>query len=144
MTSYILPKDMDLPTISQQPSPELDNPIIEPTSASLFWADVAPGSEVDQWATKNLGPMSRNALYDPCRFSAFTVVPVHYLVAKADKAISLATQEKLIRTIEEHGGDKMRVESLQGCVHSPFLSRVDETASFIRSSAGEAILSICK
>jgi pimeloyl-ACP methyl ester carboxylesterase len=139
LTSFILPKDMDLPTIEQRPRPKRDTSVAGPPPTSLFWHDVPQGSEMDKWATESLGPMSMAALYDSCRFSAFNVVPVHYLVAEADKAIPLATQERIISTIEEQGGGKVRVERLEGCAHSPFLSRVEETVAFIRRSAGEKI-----
>jgi hypothetical protein len=63
---------------------------------------------------------------------------VHYLLASGDKAIPLATQERIVARIKKDGGS-VRTELLEGSSHSPFLSRVEETVAFLRRSAGEEV-----
>ena len=139
LTSYVMPEGMTLPEMEQRDRPDVPDlwggP---PTPASLFWHDLPADSELHKSATEQLNVMSTLALYDKNRFAAFKVVPVHYLVCGDDRAIPMATQERIVETMRAHGG-KVRTELLEGSAHSPFLTRVEETAAFLRRSAGEAV-----
>ncbi|ETI27057.1 hypothetical protein G647_10156 [Cladophialophora carrionii CBS 160.54] len=100
--------------------------------------DVPAESETYRTAKSNLNVMSMAALVDRCRFSAFEVVPVHFLLAREDQAMKFATQESVVQRITDRGR-VVRTEVLDGCSHSPFLSRVAETVAIVRRSAGEDI-----
>jgi dienelactone hydrolase len=150
ITSFILPEGMDIPAArgeSEDHAPgaaaaaaaKRERPaLVHPPPAALFWQDVPAGSETYAVAESNLNVMSMAALLDRCRFSAFEVVPVHFLLARDDQAMKFATQESMVQRIRDRGR-VVRAEVLDGSSHSPFLSRVHETAAFIRRSAGEDV-----
>ncbi len=135
ITSYILPKDMDIPTAESKPAPAIPD-LFGPPPTRIFWQDVPEDSGIHDWAAPELNIMSMRALYDICRFTAYEVVPVHFLHASEDKAMTLATQESVVERIRASGG-RVRTEMVEGSSHSPFLSRVEETVAFLRRSAGE-------
>lgn len=134
IASFILPRGMTIPQVENRtrpPGPDMAGP--PPTE--FFFQDVAP--ETRSWAEANLSEMSMLALYEsPCRFSAWDEVPVFYLLCADDRALPPATQERIVQRIKDDGGS-VTTEVLAGSSHSPFLSRVDETAAFVRRSAGE-------
>jgi pimeloyl-ACP methyl ester carboxylesterase len=139
IASFILPAGDDIPAAEQRPRPpvpDLWGP--PPNPGNLFWHDIAPESDTHAWALGNLNTMSMLALYDQCKFAAWTVVPVHYLVATGDKAIPVATQERMLERIRKEGGQGS-TERLEGASHSPFLARVEETVGFLRRAAGEDV-----
>ncbi|EXJ54109.1 hypothetical protein A1O7_09446 [Cladophialophora yegresii CBS 114405] len=140
ITAYIISEGMNIPEAEGRPASAIPthDPLMGPPPASVFWQDLGPESETWRSAERNLNVMSSAALFDSCRFSAFEVVPVHFLMAREDLAMKFATQEKTVQMIRD-GGGVVRTEVLEGCSHSPFLSRVAETVAFLRRSAGEDV-----
>jgi pimeloyl-ACP methyl ester carboxylesterase len=137
LTSFVLPKGQGIfsATGSQKP----DTPkVMSPLPIEHYWHDVPESSELYKESEAKLGLMSSFALWDQCRFSAYKVVDVHYLICAEDRAILRDVQARMVETIRNDGG-KVRIEVLKGCSHSPFLSRVDETVAFLRRSAGEMV-----
>ena len=65
-------------------------------------------------------------------------MPVHYLMANEDRAIPLATQERIVAWIRDEGREVF-TELLDGSSRSPFLSRVNKMVRFLRRSAGEDV-----
>jgi len=55
-----------------------------------------------------------------------------------DKALPMTTQERIVQRIRDEGGN-VRTEVLEGCSHSPFLTKVQETVAFLRRSAGDEV-----
>lgn len=66
---------------------------------------------------------------------AWMEIPTSYLLCEDDQAIPLAAQEAMTRMVKEKGGEVQTERTSAG--HSPFLSRPDETAQWIRMVAGE-------
>ncbi|KIW63240.1 hypothetical protein PV04_10103 [Phialophora macrospora] len=116
---------------------DLPDPV-NPPPAPALWHDVPAESETYACAERNLNVMSKAALLDRCRFSAFEVVPVHFLMPRDDRAMNFATQESVVQRIRD-SGRVVRTEVLDGSSHSPFLSRLQETVAFVRRSAGEDV-----
>jgi pimeloyl-ACP methyl ester carboxylesterase len=137
LTSFIIPKGQDILSTNGREKPETPD-AMPPMPVDHYWHDVPESSDLYVRSKAELGLMSAPALWDKCRFSAYQVVDVHYLVCGDDRAIPRGIQEKMVETIRNDGG-KVRTEVLEGCSHSPFLSRVDETVAFLRRSAGEAV-----
>ncbi|KAJ9614187.1 hypothetical protein H2200_002323 [Cladophialophora chaetospira] len=137
ITSYILPKGMNIPMAEFKPEPSMPA-LWGPPPTSMFWHDVPADSDLHAWAAKELNIMSMRALYDKCQFTAYRDMPVHYLLASEDRAVTLPTQESIVERIRKEGGE-VRTEMLEGSSHSPFLSRVEETVGFLRRSAGEQV-----
>ncbi|ETI19569.1 hypothetical protein G647_09403 [Cladophialophora carrionii CBS 160.54] len=139
ITSAILPEGMSITGPDGEPAVQEGLPaLMNPPPATMFWQDMPAESETYRQAERNLNAMSTAALFDPCRFSAFEVVDVHYLLARDDQALKFHMQEAIVRRIRDRG-HVVRTEVLDGCGHSPFLSRVPETVAFVRRSAGEDV-----
>ncbi|OAP55994.1 hypothetical protein AYL99_10146 [Fonsecaea erecta] len=137
LTSFVLPAGMTLAAVEGREPPQLPD-LFDPPPADLFFHDL-PSDEAARWAAQ-LGPMSSRALLDASSFTAYTApgVRVHYLLVEDDRAIKFPTQQAIVARMREDGADP-RTESLPGCGHSPFLSRIEETVAFLRRSAGEDV-----
>ena len=108
---------------------------IEGLSIPGFYADL-PKDEAEKY-TSFLRPMSMGALLDECKFTAYEVIPVHYLLCTEDKAFPYEGQKMNVQRIED-AGFRVRTETVVSS-HSPFLSMPDRTADFLRRTAGEHI-----
>jgi len=100
-----------------------------------FYHDL-PAAEAEYWksklvrhsyATFNVGATS----------AAWKTIPSWYLICEDDRAISVHTQELMVKNCEELGV-KIRTERLF-CSHSPFMAKPDETVGFLRRAAGELL-----
>lgn len=156
LTSFILPEGVSLfsfaqdqdekdkrqqsqsqsPTASDktgaEPLPKPIPDLMPALPSELLYHDLSPGDN-DKY-TALLKPMSRAALMDHSRFSAHEVLPVYYLLAEDDRAITLARQQIIVEKLRSTGV-KVQTELMRGVSHSPFLSRVDETVGFLTRCA---------
>ncbi|KIW94800.1 uncharacterized protein Z519_04777 [Cladophialophora bantiana CBS 173.52] len=139
ITSFIIPAGTSIVDTDQHERPTVPD-ILAPPPAELFYHDLLPAAESERWSAL-LNPMSSHALFDTCTFSAYTALPIHYLMATDDRAMDFAKQERVVARMRAADGAVLpiRTEVLQGCGHSPFLSRVEETVAFLRRSAGEDV-----
>ena len=137
IASYILPEGMDIPTAEEKDAPKIPD-LWGPPPTKILWQDVPEDSDTHKWAAAELNIMSMLALYDKSRFTAYEVVPVHFLLCGDDQAMEFSVQESVVARIKSAGGT-IRTETLKGSSHSPFLSRVEETVGFLRRSAGEEV-----
>ncbi|KAI1625381.1 Alpha/beta hydrolase fold-1 [Exophiala viscosa] len=138
LTSFILPEGMNIPEADQKPMPSGLPEIMDHPPPELFYNDLGE-EDRKKWAAL-LRPMSSGALFGRSTFSAHEVIPVHYLLADEDRAVKLATQERMVNILKAGLVEgQVRTEMLRGCGHSPFLSRVEETTAFLRKSAGENV-----
>jgi len=138
LTSFILPKGMNLAEADQKPVPGgLPGAMVHPPPEIFY--NALSEEDREKW-TALLRPMSSGALFGRSTFSAHSVIPVHYLLADDDKAIALSTQERMVDTLKMGVVQgQVMTEVHRGCGHSPFLSRVEETTAFLRRSAGENV-----
>lgn len=145
ITAFLLPRGQTIYEIERRPAGRPATPPLfapPPGSGDLFYHDIASAAEREKW-TSLLRPISSAALWDASRFSGHEVLPVHFLLATADRAVPLATQRDIVAGLalpSKGGGERgVRTETLDGASHSPFLSRVVETTDFLRRCAGEEI-----
>lgn len=119
---------------------EISVPNPEPGPVKLFYHDV-PQKEAEHYASL-LIPQAWIVYRTPVPFAGFKIVPTYFLVTEDDKAISAEWQRLIINMADEArlqanpDGGKVVVDSIQSS-HSPFLSKVDETALWVRKSVGE-------
>lgn len=107
-----------------------DNPPYE--TREVFYNDCAP--DVQDAALKEIKwNYSENVRHSPCWYTAWKEIESNYLICEIDNAIPLAAQEAMSG---QEGGRWKRVERMHAG-HSPFLSRPEETAVFVRKCAGE-------
>jgi hypothetical protein len=139
---FLLPEGLGLmdaegkPRDPGHPLTSSDDPLVHPLPAHRFYQDLSD-ADSQKWAAL-LRPVSRGALLGPSGFSAHEVVPVHYLLATHDAAIAYSIQQRMVSLLQPTAVG-VRTETLQDSSHSPFLSRVQETADFLRRSAGEEV-----
>jgi pimeloyl-ACP methyl ester carboxylesterase len=111
---------------------EIEGTIVVTDAVERFYNDITRGRAEE--LAKELKPHSWNAFRGQVEYAAYKDIPSAYLVAMMDKAIGWKSQEKAAREVA--GCDLIeRVEA----GHSPFLSRPEEVARFIRRAAGEVI-----
>ncbi|KAK5048239.1 hypothetical protein LTR84_005909 [Exophiala bonariae] len=132
------------PTIilSKIPSPvdnnmdiEISMPNPEPGPTTTFYHDL-PQKDAEHYASL-LVPHVWTVYCTPVPFAGFKVVPTYYLLTEDDKSLPPEWQRLIIKMADEvtlHG--KIVVDTIHAS-HSPFLSKVDETATWIRRSLGE-------
>jgi pimeloyl-ACP methyl ester carboxylesterase len=109
--------------------------VAEPGPAHYFYNDMS-SSEVTHWASL-LRPQSWIAVTDGVvNFEPYAEIPAYYLFCSKDQAIPVEGQKGMVAQAEAKSGKAFRTEELD-CSHSPFLSLPEETAAFLRRSAGE-------
>lgn len=109
-----------------------DNPPYQ--TREVFYNDCKP--EAADMAMKGLKMQySESVCHDPCPYAAWKEIESNYLICEIDNAIPPAVQEMLAG---QEGGRWKRVERMYAD-HSPFLSRPEETAAFVRKCAGEEL-----
>lgn len=139
------------PTIilSHIPSPvdsktqiEISVPNPEPGPMALFYHDI-PERDAEHYASL-LIPHVWSVYRTPVPFAGFKIVPTYYLVTEDDRSLPPEWQRLIIKMADEATlqadpeGGKVVVDTIQAG-HSPFLSKVDETAAWIRKSLGEKL-----
>ncbi|KEF63618.1 uncharacterized protein A1O9_01596 [Exophiala aquamarina CBS 119918] len=122
---------------------EMSTPNPNPVPIELFYHDV-PQKEAEHYSSL-LIPQVISVFRTPVPFAGWKIVPIYYLIAEEDKAFSPEVQRMIIDQANEarlqvnpDGGKLVVVESVQAS-HSPFLSKLDETAAWIRRSLGETV-----
>jgi hypothetical protein len=144
MASFMLPEGMSLMARMQGTStprifaPTGTGPNLVCVSPEFLYNDL-PEHEQKHWAT-TLKSHGIPASTTPTTDAAWRRIPTSYLVCEDDLALPLAMQELMIQEAKEAGVevDVTRIKS----GHSPFLSRVDETAEWIRRAAGETATAV--
>lgn len=110
---------------------EIEGTLVITDAVERFYNDIAPGRAEE--LAKGLKPHSRAAFNGLIEYAAYKDVPSAYLVTTLDRAVGWKTQEIGAR---DAGCDLIeRVDA----GHSPFLSRPDVVARFIRRAAGELV-----
>src|SRR5262249_29540471 len=118
ISSFVLPEGVNLTDAEQRPRSDLDAlpAVLNWPSAEMFHHDIIP-EEIKKWEDP-LKPVAAAALFDPCRFSAYEVVLVHYLLATKDRAIPLETQHHILEVFRPKAMS-IRTEEVDSD-HSPF------------------------
>lgn len=109
----------------------------DPGHFKAFYGDL-PRPEAEKWTALTKPGISLFAVIQPSGYTAYEHIPVHYLRCAKDAAIPPLLQDLVINRINQNEKATLRVEEFDSS-HSPFLSRVDETATFLRRAAGETI-----
>jgi hypothetical protein len=138
MAAFLLPEGVSLLALSQgKPADWITregNQLIY-TDPEAFYNDV-PEKESKYWfslvKTHAAGSIAAKATG-----AAWKVIPTSYLLCEEDLAIPPGRQEEMIRDAKSVGAeiDVTRIKSS----HSPFLSKIDETAQWVRRVAGEKV-----
>lgn len=102
-----------------------------------FYHDIDP-DEAAYWSSQ-LQSFSSFALRTKTTYAAWRVIPVQYLLCTKDQALLPAHQEAFVAAAKEAGA-QIEVDRWDTS-HSPFLSKPDETAEWIRRVAGEIEIS---
>ncbi|EXJ54706.1 hypothetical protein A1O7_10047 [Cladophialophora yegresii CBS 114405] len=129
---HVVSADETLVDVSDDPGPEV-----------AFYSDVSPEEAAaakamlksHSWRSKTLPPSAEGVGY--------WEIPTSYLVCENDKALPADLQRKWITDANEalkaRGTDlRIREEQVESG-HSPFLSKTEQTAAFIRRAAGEDV-----
>jgi pimeloyl-ACP methyl ester carboxylesterase len=106
-----------------------------PGPESLLYHDI-PSAEASHWASL-IRPWSWKVIESKSLYSAWQDIPTSYLLCRLDRMIPPSFQEKMIQAVLD-SGTQIRVEEVQSS-HSPFYSRPEQTAEFIRRAAGESL-----
>lgn len=138
MAAFLLPEGVSLLALSQgKPADWITregNQLIY-TDPEAFYNDV-PEKESKYWfslvKTHAAGSIAAKATG-----AAWKVIPTSYLLCEEDLAIPPGRQEEMIRDAKSVGAeiDVTRIKSS----HSPFLSKINETAQWVRRVAGEKV-----
>jgi hypothetical protein len=113
----------------------LQEPNTWATSPEVFYNDL-PESEQLAWHAK-LQSHSFYSLQAKATAASWKIIPTNYLLCEDDLAIPSVLQEMMINGAVEKGV-KINVQRIKAG-HSPFLSKIDETAKWIRGVAGEVV-----
>jgi pimeloyl-ACP methyl ester carboxylesterase len=105
------------------------------TSPEMFYNDLPPADQ-DMWFSK-LQSHALGSVSTPPTGESWMVIPSSYLLCELDQAIPEAVQVGMIEGAKGIGADVQVTRIRAG--HSPFLSRVEETAEWIRGVAGEVL-----
>ncbi|CZR55879.1 uncharacterized protein PAC_05767 [Phialocephala subalpina] len=100
---------------------------------NLFYNDL-PEEQRAHWASQLL-PHSYATKFNGTKTVAWRTIPSSYLICEDDNALPPFVQEAMVKKCQDEGAD-MTAERIKSG-HSPFLSKTDETADFLRRAAGE-------
>ena len=117
-------------------------PAAEPGPVALFYHDL-PVAEAEHYASL-LKPAVWAPHLDTVPFTGYVVVPVFYLMCEDDRALPAAFQRELIAAANKEIAKVARPQaqinvSSINSGHSPYLSRVAETAAWVRRCVGEEV-----
>ncbi|KAF8862993.1 hypothetical protein BDZ45DRAFT_584489, partial [Acephala macrosclerotiorum] len=99
----------------------------------LFYNDLLPEKQT-HWESQPL-PHSFAAKFEDTKTVAWRTIPRSYLIYEDDNTIPPFVQEAMAQKCQEEGAEMTAKRTKSG--HSPFLSKVDGTADFLRRAAGE-------
>ena len=105
----------------------------DPGPHHYFYNDL-PEAEAKQWS-ELLRPMSWDALEGETTYAAYMDIPSSYLLCTRDNSLPFPAQQGMVQAAIAAGA-KIMTESVDAG-HSPFLSKAEETSTFIRKAAGE-------
>ena len=108
-----------------------DNP--PSTPHEIFYSDLP--REIQEANVNRLRLFSEGACHTPNPYAAWKHVESNYLICELDQAIPAQMQEMMLG---QPGGKWKRVEKMEAA-HSPFISKPEETAVFVRRCAGEIL-----
>ncbi|KAJ5090796.1 alpha/beta-hydrolase [Penicillium argentinense] len=97
----------------------------------LFFHDVPDGAE---WA-KTLRPHAWVTKNSPATGAAYLELPASYLLCEDDQAIPLPVQQVMVDRAQRKGA-QIKTQKIKAA-HSPWLSRADEVAEFLRRQTAE-------
>lgn len=109
----------------------------EPGPYHWFYDDMSK-QDAEKWITMCKPACSVTAAMQPSQYTAYEDIPVHYLLCEKDKISSPAAQQAVIDRIHTGPNAGLVVEVIDAA-HSPHLSKVEETATFLRRAAGETV-----
>ncbi|KAK5049856.1 hypothetical protein LTR84_003974 [Exophiala bonariae] len=121
---------------------EISEPNPEPGPVELFYHDI-PLKDAEYYASL-LIPQVWTVYRTPVPFAGFKIVPSYYLLTEDDRSLPPEWQRLIVKMADEATlladpkGLKLVVDTVHAG-HSPFLSKVEETASWIRKSLGEQL-----
>lgn len=140
LASFIIPEGStligafggDLPWFDINESRTIVNPM---TPIQVFYNDL-PEDEA-QRCVETLRPFSYQCMHSKLDYAAWKHgVPTTYLYTLQDQAIPMFVQKMMVE--ETAKGYDLRTDTVDAS-HSPFLSKVDDTANAIRRAAGENV-----
>ncbi|OAL55607.1 alpha/beta-hydrolase [Pyrenochaeta sp. DS3sAY3a] len=101
----------------------------------IFYNDLSPADSA-HWFSQ-LQSQNMSAFRSPATAASWKTIPTAYLVCELDQAIPLQAQLAMTDAVRDAGAEIVvsRIEA----GHSPFLSKVEETAKWIRGVAGEKV-----
>ncbi|KAI1615576.1 Alpha/beta hydrolase fold-1 [Exophiala viscosa] len=119
---------------------ETSMPASPPGPVAMLYHDL-PADEAEKYAAM-LKPHVFNGHYDQIKFAGYLVVPTYYLICEDDHALPKQFQQMIVdnasKEIAEKGGRAIMVTGIASS-HSPFLSRVEETADWVSRCARQAL-----
>ncbi|KAG9194969.1 hypothetical protein G6011_00089 [Alternaria panax] len=114
---------------------DLQDPYVFPTDPGIFYNGL-DDDEQKYWFEK-IQSQAVKSFYAPATGAAWKEIPTCYLLCEEDECVPPSVQEKMVKAVEEEGGEVEITRLKSG--HSPFLSRADETVEWIRRVAGEHV-----
>lgn len=137
IASFILPEGV--PLMGALPEApywfDIKEPYVYAKDPAIFYNDL-PEEEQKRWHSQILSH-SWATLKSPTTGESWKTIPTSYLVCEDDKAIPVAAQDGMIKSVQD-AGFEVDVSRIKAS-HSPFLSKPAETAAWIRKVAGEDI-----
>lgn len=88
-----------------------------------------PAEEAKKWAGL-LRPISIRVMGEDTSYAAYTDIPTGYLYCSKDETLPLAAQEFVVAEAKKAGATIIHEDTVDAG-HSPFLSKIAETTSFI-------------
>jgi pimeloyl-ACP methyl ester carboxylesterase len=89
-----------------------------------------PSEEATIWA-RMLRPVSIRVMGEETTYAAYVDVPTGYLYCSIDESLPLVAQEFVVAEAKKAGA-KIVLEQTVDAGHSPFLSQIEQTASFVQ------------
>ena len=88
-----------------------------------------PSEEATRWA-RMLRPVSIRVTGEETTYAAYVDMPAGYLYCSIDESLPLVAQEFVVAEAKKAGA-KIVLEQTVDAGHSPFLSQIEQTASFV-------------
>lgn len=104
-------------------------PKASPGAEEALFNDL-PSEEAKKWASL-LRPLSMRGAGEDTSYAGFVDIPTGYLYCTKDEMLPLDAQEYIVAEAKKAGG-KIVLEETVEASHSPFLSQIEATTSFIQ------------
>lgn len=138
MASFLLPEGTSLMDAGSDEPPawmEVHDKHVHCLQPEVFYNDL-PEADQKHWFS-TCRPHVMATLRGKTTGAAWKVIPTSYLLCEDDLAVVPQYQEAMIKAVQNAGAE-IDVTRFK-CGHSPFLSKVDETAEWVRRVAGEKV-----